>query len=162
MGRQAIKTCWVCRFLAHRVHGDVIKWKHFPRYWPFVRIIHLSPFNSQHKGQYAEFWCFLWSTPWINGWVNNRKAGDLRRNRVHYDVIVMWKEGFQTWWDVPSQCYEIEQSHKFHNAPVPYPTILHSEQKCAQFVLHCMLWDMGQLYSGICEIGLLIENVVGC
>ena len=27
----------------------------------------------------------------INGWVNNRKAGDLRRYRAHYDVIVMWK-----------------------------------------------------------------------
>ena len=26
---------------------------------------------------------------WINGWVNNRKAGDLRRNRAHYDVSVM-------------------------------------------------------------------------
>ena len=26
---------------------------------------------------------------WINGWVNNREAGDLRRNRGHYDVIVM-------------------------------------------------------------------------
>ena len=26
---------------------------------------------------------------WINGWVNNCEAGDLRRRRVHYDVIVM-------------------------------------------------------------------------
>ena len=26
---------------------------------------------------------------WINGWVNNREAGDLRRYRAHYDVIVM-------------------------------------------------------------------------
>ena len=26
---------------------------------------------------------------WINGWVNNREAGDLRRNSAHYDVIVM-------------------------------------------------------------------------
>ena len=26
---------------------------------------------------------------WINGWVNNREAGDLRRNRAHYDVVVM-------------------------------------------------------------------------
>ena len=26
---------------------------------------------------------------WINGWVNNREAGDLRRNQAHYDVIVM-------------------------------------------------------------------------
>ena len=24
-----------------------------------------------------------------NGWVNNRDAGDLRRYRAHYDVIVM-------------------------------------------------------------------------
>ena len=26
---------------------------------------------------------------WINGWVNNREAGDLRRYRDHYDVTVM-------------------------------------------------------------------------
>ena len=31
-------------------HDDVIKWKHFPRYWPFVRGIHRSPVTSQHKG----------------------------------------------------------------------------------------------------------------
>ena len=37
----------------------------------------------------VELWCFLWSAPWINDWVNNREAGDLRRHRVHYDVIVM-------------------------------------------------------------------------
>ena len=28
-------------------HDDVINWKHFPRYWPFVRGIHWSPLNSQ-------------------------------------------------------------------------------------------------------------------
>ena len=28
---------------------------------------------------------------WINGWENNREAGDLRRYRSHYDVIVMTK-----------------------------------------------------------------------
>ena len=27
---------------------------------------------------------------WINGWVNNREAGDLRRYRAHYDVTVMF------------------------------------------------------------------------
>ena len=36
-----------------RLHDDVIKWKHFPRYWPFVRRIHRSPVNFPHKGQ----WC---------------------------------------------------------------------------------------------------------
>ena len=33
-------------------HDEVIKWKHFPRYWPFVRGIHRSPVNSPHKGQW--------------------------------------------------------------------------------------------------------------
>ena len=33
-------------------HDDVIKWKHFPRYWPFVRGIHRWPVNSPHKGQW--------------------------------------------------------------------------------------------------------------
>ena len=37
----------------------------------------------------TELWCFLWSAPWINGWVNNREAGDLSRHRTYYDVIVM-------------------------------------------------------------------------
>ena len=26
----------------------------------------------------------------LNGWVNNREAGDLRPYHVHCDVIVMW------------------------------------------------------------------------
>ena len=34
-------------------HDDVIKWKHFPSYWPFVQGIHRSPVNSPHNGQ----WC---------------------------------------------------------------------------------------------------------
>ena len=71
------------------LHDDVIKWKHFPRYWPFVRGIHLSAVNSHTKASDAEHRCFLWSAPWLNGWVNNREAGDLRRHRGHYDVIVI-------------------------------------------------------------------------
>ena len=33
-------------------HDDVMKWKHFPRYWQFVRGIHRWPVNSSHKGQW--------------------------------------------------------------------------------------------------------------
>ena len=33
-------------------HDDVIKWKHFPRYWPFARGIHRSPVNSPRKDQW--------------------------------------------------------------------------------------------------------------
>ena len=71
-------------------HDDVIKRKHFPRCWPFVRGIHRSPVNSPHKGQWrgALMCSLIWV--WINGWVNNREAGDLRRYHAHHDVIVMF------------------------------------------------------------------------
>ena len=72
------------------IHDDVIKWNHFPRYWPFVRGIHRSPVNSLHKGQWRGALMVSLIYVWINGWVNNREAGDLRRYRAHYDVIVMF------------------------------------------------------------------------
>ena len=74
-------------FMAY--HDDVIKWKHFPRNWPFVRGIHRSPVNFPHKGQWRGALMFSLIYAWINDWVNNREAGDLRRQHGHYDVIVM-------------------------------------------------------------------------
>ena len=73
------------------LHGDVIKWKHFPRYWPVVRRIHRSPVNSLHKGQLRRALMFSLICASINGWANNREAGELKRHRAHYDVIVMDK-----------------------------------------------------------------------
>ena len=72
-------------------HDDVIKWKHFPRYCPFVRGIHRSPVNSPLKGQWRGALMFSLICARINGCVNNREAGDLRRYRAHYDVIVMFR-----------------------------------------------------------------------
>ena len=40
-------------------HDDVIKWKHFSRYWPVVRGIHRSPVHSPTKASDAELWWFL-------------------------------------------------------------------------------------------------------
>ena len=71
------------------VHDFVVKWKHFPRYWPFVRGIHRSPINSPHKGQWQGALIFSLICAWTNGWVSHRDASDLRRSRAHYDVIVM-------------------------------------------------------------------------
>ena len=83
----------MCTFLGlccSRVyHDDVIKRKHFPRYWPFVKGIHRSPVNSPHKGQWRGALIFSLICAWINGGVNHREAGDLRRHRAHYDVTVM-------------------------------------------------------------------------
>ena len=49
-------------FVTNRVypHDDVIKWKHFPRHWPFVRGIHQSyRWVPLTKASDAEFWCFF-------------------------------------------------------------------------------------------------------
>ena len=70
-------------------HDDVIKWKYFPRHWPFVRGIHRSPVTSPHKGHLRGAFMFYLICAWINGWVNNRETGNLRRHHAHYDVTVM-------------------------------------------------------------------------
>ena len=71
-------------FSGIEVHDDVIKWKHFPRYWPFVRRIHRSRWIHHTKASDAEHWCFLW---YASEWTI--EAGDLRRYRIHYDVTVI-------------------------------------------------------------------------
>ena len=72
-------------------HDDVIKWKHFSRYWHFVQGIHRSLVNSPHKSQWRGALMFSLICAWTNGWVNTPDAGDLRRHRANYDVTVMWK-----------------------------------------------------------------------
>ena len=84
------RPAWIALLLWNpRIHDDVIKWKRFPRYWPFVHGIHRSPVNAPQKDQWRGALMFSFICVWINGWVNNRKAGDLRRYRAHYDVTVM-------------------------------------------------------------------------
>ena len=79
-------------YLSNVIHDDVIKWKHFPRYWPFVRGIHRSPVNSLHKGPWRGALLFSLICARINGWVNNGEADDLRRHHAYYDVTVFeWR-----------------------------------------------------------------------
>ena len=54
-----------------------------------MRGIHRSPVNSPHKGQWRGALMFSFICAWIYSWVNDYEAGDLRRHRAHYDVIVM-------------------------------------------------------------------------
>ena len=53
-------------------HGDVIKWKHFPCYWSFVRGIHRSPVTRSfgvffylhlHKRLSKQSWGWWFETP---------------------------------------------------------------------------------------------------
>ena len=68
-------------------------WRHqmetFPASLAICSGIHRSPVNFTHKGQWRGALMFCLICVWINGWVNNRDAGDLRRYRAHCDVSVM-------------------------------------------------------------------------
>ena len=46
------------------------------------------------KASDAELCYFFLFAPGMNGWVNNRDAGDWRRHRTHYDTTVMSFEAF--------------------------------------------------------------------
>ena len=86
---ESVDICLIRRGDEITHHDDVIKWKYFPRYWPFVREIHRSPVNSLHKGQWRRALMFSLTCAWIHGWVNNREAGVSRRYSAHYGVTVM-------------------------------------------------------------------------
>ena len=75
------------------LHDDVIKWKHL---------------NSPHKGQWPGALIFSLICARINGWVNNRKAGDLRRYRDDYDAIVI-----NTLWPKPNDHYFSDAIFKY-------------------------------------------------
>ena len=81
------------------VHDDVIKWKHFPRHWPsfgeFTGDRVTGHLGGEFTGEFPaerpvtrSFDVFI-DLRLNNDWVNNREAGDLRRYRTHFDVIVM-------------------------------------------------------------------------
>ena len=75
-------------------HDDVIKWKHFPRYWPFVRGIH--PAQSPVRQSFDVFFDLrpnIWlskQSPHVQSFdVFFDLHGDLKSHPAHYDVIVM-------------------------------------------------------------------------
>ena len=78
-------VCMVCApasAISWPIPEDVIKWKHFPRYWPLC-------VNSRHKGKWRGALMFSLICILINGWINTHEPGDSRRHRAHCDVIVM-------------------------------------------------------------------------
>ena len=79
-----------------KIHDDVIKWKRFTAQLVLCAGNSPVPVNSPHKGQWRGALVFSLICVWINCWVNNREAGDLRRYRGYYDVIVMY--GLDTNW----------------------------------------------------------------
>ena len=76
----------------HTNHDDVIKWKHFPRYWPFVRGIHRSPVNSPHRPVTRNFDAFF----------------DLHPNKL------LSKQSWGWWLEKPSRSLQRHRNDCFH------------------------------------------------
>ena len=80
---------------ASRFHECVVLtwWRHqmepFSGLLAFCAGIHRWPVNFPHKDQWRGALRFSLICTCINGWINIREAGDLRRHHAHYDVIVM-------------------------------------------------------------------------
>ena len=70
-----------------------------------------SPVKSPHKGQWCGALMFCLICAWIHSWVNHRAAGDLRRHRAHYDVIVMLQVIFYYEYKVEVSLSDILSSH---------------------------------------------------
>ena len=108
------------------------------------------PVNSPHKGQWRGALMFSLIYAWINDWVSNRQAGDLRRQRDHYDVIVMTKP--------PSPprvrihvVYECKMVHP--NELVRYGNIMEDKIKekrknwCEKYIIRTTVTDIKFVYA---------------
>ena len=65
------------------IHDDVIKWN-------IIRVT--GPLCGEftgHRTRDAELWFVSLICARIDGWATNRKAGDSKRHRAHYDVTVL-------------------------------------------------------------------------
>ena len=74
------------------IHDDDIKWKHFPRYWPFVRGIHRSSVNFPHIGQW-------WLDDFFDPHLDKRLGKPTRRQWIEKPSRSYWRhcnEWFRT------------------------------------------------------------------
>ena len=85
-----ISTCYECGCINKLNSAVVPWWRH--RMETFFALLALCVGNSPVTGGLPSQRQVMRSFDvWINGWVNNREAGDLRRHRAYHDVIVMQK-----------------------------------------------------------------------
>ena len=104
-----------------------------------------------HKGQWRRALMLSLICVWINGWVNNGEAGDLRRHRAHYDVTVMviWHWQRNDWskssWGLTHLTsdfsYTVEIEWIFYFACIKIGTWL-SLQNFAHVRTVQLMWDM--------------------
>ena len=110
-----LSYCVLYATVFRRNHSDVIKWKHFPLYWSFVRRIYGSPVDSPYKGKLRGALMFSLIYASTNGWANDQGAGDARRHRTCYDVTVM--KQFSAYWHACCDAILVMNNHIHHKRP---------------------------------------------
>ena len=121
-----IESCWARVHIISPLQNDIIQWRHFLHYWPFVRGIYQSPVNSPHKGQWHGALKFSLICTWINGWVNNHEADDLRCHLAHYAVIVMAAANYVMWKDHGrTDLFQNEEKQQSANRELSYFDVLY-------------------------------------
>ena len=116
-----------------------------------------SPVNSPHKGQWRGALMFTLICARIKAWVNYREAGDLRRNRAHYDVTVMTHHRQQRCqWELKQLYREINiKPLTEHEPPSEYKT----HEKHKKFYLTNGFLQYGGILSVILQICRSIGTV---
>ena len=125
-------------------HDDVIKWKYFPRYWPFVRGIHWWPVNSPHRGQWrgdlmfylicAWIWCHQWCLEWLDAlrWRYAKTFHTIYNNvsafqkvlfksqtpNIPHPLLAVYTDGF-AWWRHQMGTVSVLLAICAGNSPVP-------------------------------------------
>ena len=80
-------------------HEDIVTYARFPRYWPFVMVIHWWPVDYNHKGpvmRYSDVFFLL--LVWESFWTYSPVAGDLRRHDA--PVTSLMNKVFDRLWAV--------------------------------------------------------------
>ena len=82
----------VCNFGSCLIIISVSWWRH--QMETFSALLASDAASDASEGQWRGALMFSFICVWINGWVNNREVGDLRRYRGHYDVTVMFTSNY--------------------------------------------------------------------
>ena len=109
----------------------------------------------------AELWCFLWSAPWVNDWVKNREAGDLRSslwrhfNAKMINIVLRW----MLFWGVEKD-RQADMSIKKINDKTNH--IAKNKVSSIDLMLHCSIAlrinKFGHLYmtSSVCRLASFV------
>ena len=95
-------------------HDDVIKWKHFPCYWPFVR-----EFTGPWWIPHTKAWGWWFGTPSCPLWRHGNELHlDPQYNIFHWGGLPYW--GFQCYdWFIRFGCHNAERPIMFSYSHMP-------------------------------------------